>query len=443
MIGLKEIFTYLVILQSVVNVVRTNPARFDTLKKLYETDIPGEYCFQPQVLSLAFRPFRTPPPTQGKAPLPKDHLAVKLGGSATEVLRHILYHTEGGKAPLGFTVATFASSYILSAWPEIFEWMKFLHYFAGSDAVFDPSARSLSYMPVFQGILTSIILSLEDFNPTPTCIAICRTRGVLQMALEIWVRQQELSVVDWRFGETVKALVSFAGSPDVEELNRSGFGLGMSRLASMLMRPIRFVTYGGHTDPGLQGYSVTMQACLAFVEPTPTLFKALVADGLMIDVVHGISSALSLPNNPEPLAATGIEGAFLVLHMILFSMDANKKCIHAALRLQMIPLIVRFDMMTRASGTPANILASFTRKALGGIFMPYVFHPSILPSLARVMKSLPKELPDYRGISRDIITLNEQWKSFYVIVENVSRQQDEFQALGGFRLKCSLVGVRD
>ncbi|KAG6907764.1 hypothetical protein DXG01_007477 [Tephrocybe rancida] len=431
--------------QNLLKAVKDNPLRYEELKSLYETDSPSPDYFQPQVLSAIFLPFHTSPPTSrpplGHMPPQKDRLALLRGMSATQALQNILYHTEDGKTPPGFTLEVLADSHILPAWPAIFEWMKFLHYttpynisFDFSDIPFDPSARSLFNTHMLEAIITVIFLtrSPPNYEMNPLCTAVCRTRGVLPMALEIWIRQQELSSIDWRFSEALKSMMFFAGSPDVDELNRTGFKLGHANLASLLMRPLRFVTYSRPTDKRMQGFGATMQGYLAFSEPAPILFKALVDQGLMVDIMHGISSIMSLPAIPKVIGVTAMESAFILVHMSTFAMDANKKWLRAALRLKMIPLLAQFETTMKAAGTPAKTVASFTQRAFGDIFMPYIFHPGILLSLAEVMKSLSQDLP------QAIKTLDGQWKAFSVGVDMVGKQVETFEKSGGFRLKCSL-----
>ncbi|KAG6908932.1 hypothetical protein DXG01_002711 [Tephrocybe rancida] len=405
----------------------------NAMREVFTSPSTTIWGFHPRILALSFRPFKnTPPVTTLDRPL--GELVVEVGCSL-HLLSIALLTASCSKTTKRVSVPKLARSHILPHWPTIFEWMELVYYFpGGTNTAFGSGYRDLSCVANFEVIFSIIFQGSDHEDAVLERLRsdICHTPGVLKLVIEVWTRQLDLPKqgTDYELDHAIDKLLD---GPDKDDLDFS-FGLEKSKLVALLMRRVRYISYGSHSKLRLRGYRSMISVYSLFALCTPTLLEDLVSEGLLVALLDGISSLLSVKVLPHPVTTQDLNVAFGLIDVISFAMDGNRRWLRTVLRHKFIPLLLQFE---RLPGQHDGMEIK-TAHVVGRLLLPYALHPSILPPFAKAVQPfLPFHPSNDTGVSQDVKDLRALWNDFKFLVASFSAQRGDFLKLGEHLLKGS------
>lgn len=351
---------------------------------------PSRAMQYPQLLTLFFRQFEGTPPLNRLTEV--DEIRVRVARMALDgitVAQHADYESETAKSVL--------DRYTTSAWPSIWKWMHFLYYETGNgqlDTTFDagsrPTIKRLPIMNQIQGLLSVIIQ-----NRSPALFsAIVASHGMLKMVTEIWVRHCDRPPSDTMFryssllSTTLSSILNSrpADLPDLEE----GFGVGPLELARLLLKPLRSIriVQGGQAR-FISEHDSYIFVYLTFREKHQDIFRMLLANGILNDILYALSVLLCLPPPIPPKTRACIATCFDFVFMAT-ALHVDYTWVIDAVHLKLVQSLLKqaislTDGLYISEGT-VNDEPYYFRHIIH-IFERFVIHRPVLKLFEKVVRS--------------------------------------------------------
>ncbi|KAG6827704.1 hypothetical protein H0H92_010705 [Tricholoma furcatifolium] len=322
-----------------VDSAKTEPwDHIEEIKALFNAKRSPTWGFHPKVLHVIFLAFDKPPPSAASGQI-TDARSTEYAVDVLYILTNFMLISE-----FYATEPNFAERCITLIWPKLFAWIKFFLY-GRRDILF--GTAEVQPMELVHDFFVAMWASMAGSNDgrefsSLFCVKIQQTPGALQILLEIWVRQRDIYPQGryYELASFVRALfvVGSDFSVDIDRL-RARFGFKPATFALMLIRPLRDLIYGNPKPHGIS-YAMlarsTFSAYDHFAMDTPILFQDLIDEGLLVDLMHYISTFINQGPDGHGGEARDFELACYLIYRVAFATDGSKQWVQAAIRYRLI-----------------------------------------------------------------------------------------------------------